>query len=70
MYVDSSASVRVKGSESERIRMDSVVSQGCIMSPWVFNVYMDGMMKEKMGMGRRGVRFLEDGREYRLTGLL
>ena len=40
------------------------------MSPWVFNVYMDGMMKEKMGMGRRGVRFLEDGREYRLTGLL
>ena len=23
-----------------------------------------------MGMGRRGVRFLEDGREYRLTGLL
>ena len=28
---------------------------GCIMSPWLFNVYMDGVMKEvKMGMGRRG----------------
>ena len=25
------------------------------MSPWLFNVYMDGMMKDvKMGMGRRG----------------
>ena len=25
------------------------------MSPWVFNVYMDAVMKElKMGMGRRG----------------
>ena len=24
----------------------------------------------KMGMGRRGVRFLEDGREWRLPGLL
>ena len=40
------------------------VRQGCIMSPWLFNVYMDGVMKEvKMGMGRRGVSFLEDGRE-------
>ena len=29
--------------------------QGCIMSPWLFNVYMDGVMKEmKIGMGRRG----------------
>ena len=28
-------------------------------------------MKEiKMGIGRRGVRFLEDGREWRLPGLL
>ena len=41
------------------------------MSPWVFNVYMDGVIKEvKMGMGRRGVRFLEDGREWRLPDLL
>ena len=41
------------------------------MSHWVFNVYMDGVMKEvKMGMGRREVSFLEDGREWRLPGLL
>ena len=40
------------------------------MSPWFFNVYMDAVMKEvKMGMGRRGVRFHEDGREGRLPGL-
>ena len=31
------------------------------MSSWLFKVYMDEVMKEgKMGMGRRGVRFLED----------
>ena len=37
------------------------------MSPWLFNVYMDGGMKEvKMVMGRRGVKFLEDGRDWRL----
>ena len=37
------------------------------MSPWLFN----GVMKEvKIGMGRRGVSFLEDGREWILPGLL
>ena len=41
------------------------------MSPWLFNVYVDGVMKEvKMGMGRREVSFLEDEREWRLPGLL
>ena len=71
MYVDSLACVRVKGGMSERLMIDSRVRQGCIMSLWLFNVYMDGVMKEvKMGMGRRRVSFLEDGREWRLPGLL
>ena len=40
------------------------------MSPWLFNVYMDAVMKEvKMGMGRRGMRFMEEGREGRLPDL-
>ena len=37
------------------------------MSPWLFNVYMDAVI---MGMGRREVRFLEDGREWRLPCLM
>ena len=37
----------------------------------MFIVYMDGVMNEvKMGMGRRGVDFMEDGREWRLPDLL
>ena len=61
IYVDSSACVRVKGGESEQFRIDSGVKQGCIMSPWLFKVYMDGVMKEvKIGMRRRGVSFLKD----------
>ena len=61
IYVDSSACVRVKGGESEQFRIDSGVRQGCIMSPWLFKVYMDGVMKEvKIGMRRRGVSFLKD----------
>ena len=68
MYVDSSACVRIKWDESEQLRIDSGVRQRSIMSHWLFNVYMDAMMK--MRMGRRGVRFLEDRRDGRLPGLL
>ena len=71
MYIDSSACVRVKGVESVRFRIDSGVRQGCIMSPWLLNAYMDGVMKEvKMGMERRGARFQEKEREWRLPVIL
>ena len=53
--VDSSACVRVKGGESEGFTIDSEMRHGCIMSPWLFNIYMDEVMKEvKMGMRMRG----------------
>ena len=58
------AYVRVKGGESEYFRTDNSVRQESIMSPCVFNVYMDAMMiYVKLGIGRRGVRFQEEGRE-------
>ena len=68
MYVDSSICVRVKGGESEQFCLDSRVRQGCITSPWLFYVYMDGMVK--MGLEKRGLSFVEDGSEWRLLGLL
>ena len=59
MYVNSLAFVRVKGGKSEFLRVDTYVRQECTIFLWFFNVYMDAVMKEmKMGMGRRGVRFL------------
>ena len=65
MYIDSLACVSIKGGESEWFRMDSGVRQGCI------KVYMDAVMKEvKMNMGIRGVRFMEEGRDWRLPGML
>ena len=64
MYIDSLTYVKVKKGEIEWFTIDSRVRQGCIMTPCFFNVYVDAVIKEvKMGMGRRGVSFLEDGRE-------
>ena len=62
MYIDNLACVRIKKAESEWFRIDSGLRQGCIMSPWLFNIYMNALMKEVKGeMGRKGVRFLEEG---------
>ena len=44
MDVNSVACVRVKRSESECFRINSSVRKLCIISPWLFNVYMDGVM--------------------------
>ena len=64
VYVSSVACIRVKGCESECFMINSGVRQGCIMFSWLCNVYMDAEMNEiKMGMGRMGMRFLEEGRE-------
>ena len=64
IHIDSSACVRVKGGENEQFRVDSGVKQGCIMSPWLFNVYMDEVMKEvKMKMEEREEREIPGGWE-------
>ena len=71
VYVDSFGCAKVKGGVSEGFRIDSGMRQGWIMFPWLFNVYMDVVMKEvKMGMARRGVKFMEEGREWNLPGVL
>ena len=46
MYINSLACVRVIGEENENFRIESDVRQGCIMSPWLFNMYMDGYSDE------------------------
>ena len=56
MYIDSSACVRVKRDESERFRIDRGERQGCIISPWLFNVYFDAVLKEASEIPRGGER--------------
>ena len=46
MYINSLACVRVKRDESQYFRIDNRLRQGCTMSPWLLNMYMDAVMKE------------------------
>ena len=45
-YVDSRACVRVENDVSEWFPVNVGLRQGCVMSPWLFNVNMDGVVRE------------------------
>ena len=62
MYVNGLAYVKAKSGESEFCKNDNRVREGCVVYPWLLNVYMDGVMKEaKMGIKRMGVIFFRWG---------
>src|SRR5678816_4590180 len=46
IYDDSKACVRIYRAGSDCFNINSGVRQGCAMSSWLFNLYMDGVMKE------------------------
>ena len=45
-YVDSRACVRVGNDVSEWFLVNDGLRHCCVMSPWLFNVYMDGVVRE------------------------
>ena len=51
-YVHSRACVRVGNDVSEWFPVNVGLRQGCVMSLWLFNVYMDGVVREVVAMGR------------------
>ncbi len=56
-----SACVKISGETSEHFEIKVCLRQGCVMSPWLFNIYMDGVMREMKGkIGEVGVRMLKD----------
>lgn len=51
LYEDSSACVRINGTCTEWFHIEKGVRQGCVASPWLFNLLMDNClldMKENM----------------------
>ncbi len=50
-YENSCASVQVNGELNESFSVEVGVRQGCVMSPWLFNIYKHGCIREmKVGV--------------------
>ena len=50
-------SVKVDGELSDSFAIEVEVRQGCVMPPWLFNIFMDGCMREiKAKVGKIGAR--------------
>ena len=45
-YAESEACVRVCRKESEWFGVEVSLRQGCVMSMWLFNLFMDGVKRE------------------------
>ncbi len=45
-YRVANACVKVDGELSDSFAVGVGVRQGCVMSPWLFNIFMDGCMRE------------------------
>ncbi len=45
-YEEESACVKISGETSEQFEINVGLRQGCVMSLWLFNIYMDGVRRE------------------------
>ena len=56
MYVNGEACVKVLGDKSGWFKVGQGVRQGCVMSPWLLNVFMDRIMREVKKGFNEGVK--------------
>ena len=56
--------MRVGNQESESFQVRVGLRQGCVMSPWLFNVFMDGVVREvNIRVGETGLGLIEGNKE-------
>ena len=70
LYMNQTASVRTRSGNTERAEIGRGVRQGCILSPLIFNIYAEAMIRESLddleegvkvgGMLVKSVRFADD----------
>ena len=62
--MDSKAFVRIGNEVSEKFSVNVGVRQGCVMSPWLFNWYMYGVVREVQARTfEREAQLVGDGEE-------
>jgi hypothetical protein len=44
LYEDSGVCVRINGAYSDWLNIDKGVRQGCVVLPWLFNLFMDNCL--------------------------
>jgi len=71
-YKESKACVRVSREEGEYFPVKVGLRQGCVMSPWLFNIFMDGVVREvKARVREQGARMVYGGeRKWEVSQLL
>src|SRR5215469_9981497 len=72
-YENSRACVRMDGRKGNFFEVKIGLRQGCVMSPWLFNVYMDSVVREaKLDNGEEGLKMLstDEGELWRVNLLL
>ncbi len=47
IYTDGNACIKVNVENGESFGIQRVVRQRCVMSLWLFNLYMDGVIRER-----------------------
>ena len=56
-YTDSSVCVQVGNDASEWFPLNVGLRQDCVMSSWLFNVYMDGVIRQVLGFLGKGCSY-------------
>ena len=71
LYEDSKACVRVGNEVSEWFPVRVGLRQGCVMSPWLFNLFIDGVVREvNARVLGRGLKLLDGNDEWEMNQLL
>ena len=71
LYDDNRMCVRVGREESECFESKVGLRQGCMTSPWLFNIYMDGVVREVHAREGNGVELVGmDGQGWELCQVL
>ncbi len=70
-YREANACVKVDGELTDSFTVAVGVWQGCVMSPWLFSIFMDGCMRDvKAKVGKIDARLKLNGVDWSVTACL